>query len=194
MSAAATPNSSPYDNLSAKQCHQLPLPCSVNSTDTCVSQDDANTIYRLGHYEYAYRWRGAANSTLYSALKMGAWFTELRAHLQTAAEGGSKLKYLHKYVLRVRWADGSFAHDGSISPVLGLLQIAYPVWPGMGSEVVFELWQNEDDAAHYVRVLWSGQPLQTSTPLGTLDMVKLEDFDAYLEDTIPADLVAACQE
>lgn len=83
-----------YDNLSAKQCHQLLLPCSLNST-ACVSQEDANAIYRLGHYEYAYRWRGASNSTLYSALKMGAWFTELRAHMRDAVEG-SELRYLHK--------------------------------------------------------------------------------------------------
>jgi hypothetical protein len=47
-------------------------------------------------------------------------------------------------------SDGSFAHDGSIAPLLGLLQIdevsfiplpsggstdVQPVWPGMGSEV-----------------------------------------------------------
>lgn len=87
---------SPYDNLSAKQCHQKTLPCNVNNTAICVSQDDANSIYRLGHYEYAYRWRGAANSTLYSALKMGPWFQELRGHLLAAADGSSKIKYLHK--------------------------------------------------------------------------------------------------
>lgn len=46
---------SPYDNLSAKQCHQKPLPCSVNNTAVCITQDEANQIYRLGNYEYAYR-------------------------------------------------------------------------------------------------------------------------------------------
>jgi len=29
----------------------------------------------------------------------------------------------------------NIAHDGSISPLLGLLQIKGMVWPGMGSEV-----------------------------------------------------------
>ena len=47
--------SSPYDNFSAKQCHQKPLPCSVNNTALCISQADANEVYRLGNYEYAYR-------------------------------------------------------------------------------------------------------------------------------------------
>ena len=36
----------------------------------------------------------------------------------------------------------NFAHDGSIAPILGLLQLSQPVWPGMGSEVVFELWSS----------------------------------------------------
>lgn len=86
----------------------------------------------------------------------------------------------------------SFAHDGSVSPVLGLLQIAYPVWPGMGSEVVFELWESSKTKAYAVRVLWSGKPLVTSTPLGTLDMVPYDQFVAYLRSSIPADLVGAC--
>jgi len=68
------------------------------------------------------------------------------------------------------------AHDGSISPLLGLLQIDVMVWPGMGSEVVFELYKNACDQQYYIRVLWSGQPMKTSTPLGTLDMIKIEDF------------------
>lgn len=87
---------SPYDNLSAKQCHQKALPCSGNATDVCVSQEDADTIYRLGNWEYSYRWRGAENSTLYSALKMGVWFRELQAHVHAAADGTSPVKYRHK--------------------------------------------------------------------------------------------------
>lgn len=84
----------------------------------------------------------------------------------------------------------SFAHDGSVSPVLGVLQMAYPSWPGMGSEVVFELWRK--GGKPLVRVLFSGQPLDTSTPLGTLDMVPLDRLDGYLDSIIPRDMVAAC--
>jgi hypothetical protein len=32
----------------------------------------------------------------------------------------------------------------------------------------------------YIRVLFSGQPLVTSTPLGVLDMIKYEEFVGYL--------------
>ncbi|WVQ82669.1 hypothetical protein IAT38_004801 [Cryptococcus sp. DSM 104549] len=169
----------PYDNLSAKQCHGKALPCSLNNTAICTSQDDANAIYRLGNYEYAYKWRMAENSTLYSALTMGPWFKELQGHIKGKIDGSNAVKYFH-----------NFAHDGSVAPVLGLLQIDEPVWPGMGTEVVFELWKKSSD--YFVRVLFSGQPLKTSTPLGTLDMVKYETFEAYLADTIPDDLVKTC--
>nr|XP_018267388.1 acid phosphatase [Kwoniella dejecticola CBS 10117]OBR89546.1 acid phosphatase [Kwoniella dejecticola CBS 10117] len=172
----------PYDNMSAKQCHGKPLPCSVNNTAICVPQEDANTIYRLGNYEYAYRWRMAENSTLYSALTMGPWFIELQDHFKGKMDGSNPVKYAH-----------NFAHDGSVAPVLGLLQHDEPVWPGMGSEVVFELYKQSESGEYFVRVLFSGQPLKTSTPLGTLDMVPSGDFEAYLKDTIPENLTELCK-
>lgn len=120
-------------------------------------------------------------------------------------------------------ADGtSIAHDGSIAPLLGALQMAYPLWPGMGSEVVFELWKRKKSkrslwaaaaqyaatraeravgqttsgtkgkGKHYLRVLFNGQPLNTSTPLGVLDMVPLEEFEGYLAKTLPRDIVGLC--
>ena len=39
---------------------------------------------------------------------------------------------------------------------------------------VFELWKW--DTRHYLRVLWGGMPLKTSTPLGTLDLIPADDF------------------
>lgn len=47
---------------------------------------------------------------------------------------------------------------------------------------------------HYVRVLWNGQPMLTSTPLGRLDMVPLEDFTAYLDSLWPTDFVELCRQ
>ncbi|KNX49838.2 hypothetical protein CNBG_9523 [Cryptococcus deuterogattii R265] len=180
----------PYDNLSAKQCHGKPLPCSLNNTAICTSQEDADAIYRLGNYEYAYKWRMAENSTLYSALTMGGWFRELQGHMNGKIDGSNHVKYFH-----------NFAHDGSVSPVLGVLQIDQPMWPGMGTEIVFELWKKNTSSsssssssseAYFIRVLLSGQPLETSTPLGTLDMIPWDEFEKYLNETIPEDIVGMC--
>lgn len=72
------------------------------------------------------------------------------------------------------------------------------MWPGMGTEVVFELWKKKKTSSssssspYFIRVLLSGQPLETSTPLGTLDMVPWDEFERYLNETIPEDLVGMC--
>ncbi|KAF8877945.1 phosphoglycerate mutase-like protein, partial [Gymnopilus junonius] len=142
-----------YDNLSAKQCHGKALPCSVNDTSICVTQEEGNTVYRLGNWEYSYEFRDAPQSAQYSAMRYGAWALELKAHLQAKLDGTSELKYFH-----------NIAHDGSMAPLLGLLQVDQMVWPGMGSEVVFELYSaGGRSKSYFIRVLWGGQPMKTST-------------------------------
>lgn len=173
-----------YDNLSAKQCHSKSLPCSTNDTSLCVSQDEANTVYRLGNYEYSFYFRDAVNSTAYSALHFGAWFVELKARLEGKIHGSNRLKYYH-----------NIGHDGSMAPLMGFLQIDKMVWPGMGSEAVFELYKNSKrNGGYFIRVLWSGQPMNTSTPLGRLDMIPVEKFFDYIDTMVGsgAELFAAC--
>ncbi|KAI9638212.1 phosphoglycerate mutase-like protein [Dioszegia hungarica] len=167
----------PFDNLASKQSHGLPLPCSLDDRAFCIDQTHADRIYRLGNWESLHRYRGSPQSLLLSVLKMGDWITELRHNLEAAVRGEPML-YRH-----------NFAHDGSIAALLGILQIDRPEWPGMGAEAVFELyWRKEE---WFIRVLYSGQTLETSTPLGTLNMVKLSVFIAYLDQVIP-DLVEQC--
>lgn len=89
----------------------------------------------------------------------------------------------------------SFAHDGSLAALLGVLQIDKPLWPGLATEVVFELYNKRDEEGvqeYFIRVLFSGKPLVTSSPLGTLDMIKLEDFEEYLDSVLPEDIVGLC--
>ncbi|PPQ74665.1 hypothetical protein CVT24_003822 [Panaeolus cyanescens] len=172
-----------YDNMSAKQCHGKSLPCSVNDTSLCVTQQDANTIYRLGNWEYSWQYRDAPDSAKYAALRYGAWMLELKSHLQSKIDGTSSVKYFH-----------NIAHDGSISSLLGFLQISQMVWPGMGSEVVFELYRKESE--YFIRVLWGGQPMHTSTPLGVLDTIPYENFIAYIDKMVGSaqDLYAECNQ
>lgn len=157
-----------YDNLSARLCHQMPLPC--NGTN-CVTQADADMVFRLGQYEYSYYYRSSRAAFLYSLAIYGAYINELKNHLRNQVQGqGGDVKFLY-----------NVAHDGSVGPLLGALQISELPWPGMGSEVVFELWKGAD-ASHAVRVLWGGQPLNTTTPMGVLDMVPVDTFLNYLDN------------
>ncbi|KAF8192922.1 phosphoglycerate mutase-like protein [Pholiota molesta] len=172
-----------YDNLSAKLCHAKKLPCSLNDTSVCVTQDEANTVFRLGNWEYSYQFRDAPASAQYSALKYGAWVLELKSHLQAKVNGTSQIKYFH-----------NVAHDGSMSPLLGFLQVDQMVWPGMGSEIVFELYTSKSE--NFIRVLWGGQPMKTSTPLGVLDMIPLASFFSYIDTAIGSanDLFRGCNQ
>jgi len=180
-----------YDNLSARQCHAKPLPCKlvngVNST-TCVSQAEADEVYRLGNYEYSYVYRDDPRSLAASASSYGIWIGELTTHIRDFVDGTSNVIYRH-----------NVAHDGSISRLLSVLQLDVMVWPGMGSEVVFELYKkdlgwstaaptsssNSSVSEYYIRVLWKGQVLRSSNPsLGIMDMVPLETVLAYFDGLV----------
>lgn len=173
-----------YDNLSARQCHGRPLPCNA-STGACVSQDLANEVYRLGHWEYSQIYRDAGAESLAASVgSMGVWVAELAAHLRGVVakdddEGSGETSSSPRD--RTLWFH-NVAHDGSVSRLLGILQVDVMVWPGMGSEVVFELWKKdvagtsgESESGHYVRVLWGGKVLKSSNPsLGEMDMLPVE--------------------
>ncbi|SCZ98493.1 BZ3500_MvSof-1268-A1-R1_Chr3-1g05420 [Microbotryum saponariae] len=165
-----------YDNLSAKLCHGKPMGCKVGDPSTCVNSADAETVFRIGQYEYFYKFRSAPQSATYSTLLIAAFLQELRSHLQAGVQGG----YRH-----------NVAHDGSMSLLLGAFQVDKMVWPGMGSELIFELYNNKYDR-QAIRILWGGKPLVTSGPLGTIDMVDVRRFYQYLSDQLPTNLVTAC--
>ncbi|THV71438.1 hypothetical protein D6C98_04166 [Aureobasidium pullulans] len=162
-----------FDNLSARLCHSKPLPCNA-TTGKCVTPTQANEVFRLGEYEYNYLYRTAGPQTLeYARRSYGIWVAELADHLRTAQHGNSSVIYRH-----------DVAHDGSISRLLALLQIQEMVWPGMGSEVIFELYSKHNE--WFVRILWSGQVSKSSSPaLGhEVDMVPLDNVLAYFDGLV----------
>jgi acid phosphatase len=171
-----------FDNLSSRQCHDKPLPCKlvdgVNST-TCVTQDLANAVYRLGHWEYSQIYRDHQSSLSASAASYGVWPAEVAVHLREAMEGTRDTIYVH-----------NVAHDGSVSRLLSILQLDEMVWPGMGAEVVFELYKKKggggsSENGYYVRVLFGGQVLKSSNPtLGKMDMIPVDTLLGYLDDLI----------
>ncbi|KAI9737212.1 MAG: hypothetical protein M1818_005744 [Claussenomyces sp. TS43310] len=170
-----------YDNLSARQCHGKPLPCKlvhgVNST-VCVTQAMADEVYRLGNWEYSYLYRNDSRSLDAAVGSFGIWIGELSQHISDVIEGKSEATYFH-----------NVAHDGSISRLLSILQVDAMVWPGMGAEVVFEVWAKYDwderVDAHYMRVLWGGKVLRSSNPtLGLMDMVPLKTVLAYFDGLV----------
>ncbi|KAK4204786.1 histidine phosphatase superfamily [Triangularia verruculosa] len=157
-----------FDNLSAKQCHSRPLPCSPTG---CITQELADSVYRLGQWEYSYLYRGSQQALNASVAGFGVWIAELLAHVTEVVKGeGGPVKYRH-----------NVAHDGSISRLLGILQADEMHWPGMGAEVVFEVFKLEK--RYFIRVLYGGQPLKSSSPMLKGDkngMIPVEKVIGYL--------------
>jgi hypothetical protein len=164
-----------YDNLSSRQCHAKPLPCSINDTTSCVSQEQANTVYRLGQYEYSFIYRDSPQSLLASVGSYGVFLAELAQNIRDRISGTSPVIYRH-----------NVAHDGSVSRLLSILQIEQMVWVGMGSEVVFEVYSKAGNAEkRYLRILWGGQVLRSSNPtLGKVDMLDADVFLAYIDGLV----------
>lgn len=145
-----------FDNLSAKLCHAVPLPCrsSLSSPSNshsdpdnqCITPSLASAVFRRGMYEYSYIYRDAPESLPAATASYGLFLAELAANLRRAATAtatatdadagtstateDSFVKYRHH-----------IAHDGSISRLLSILQLEVMGWPGMGAEIVFEVWR-----------------------------------------------------
>jgi hypothetical protein len=164
-----------YDNLSARQCHAKPLPCSPDSASQCVTQDKADSVYRLGQYEYSFIYRDAPQSLQAAVGSYGVWLAELAQNMRDAVTGKSEVLYRH-----------NVAHDGSVSRLLSILQVEQMVWVGMGSEVVFEVYASEKEGGKaFLRILWGGQVLRSSSPtLGEVDMLDLEVFLGYVDGLV----------
>lgn len=169
-----------FDNLSSRLCHQKTLPCNTRSeTERCIERKDADKVFRLGEYEYAFTYRSAGKQTLEaSSASFGVWTAELASHLRTASDSSKPLDTVYRHYV---------AHDGSLARLLSILQLDMMVWPGMGSEVVFELYSK--GPGHYVRILWSGLPLKSSTPTLQAEdhMIPVERLLGYFDGLVGKD-------
>lgn len=124
-----------FDSLSSRLCHSMPLPCNATlpTGQQCITQEEAEEVFRLGMWEYSHIYRDAPESLSASAASFGVWLAELAQHLRDRATGRTELVYMH-----------NVAHDGSISRLLSALQVDVMVWPGLGSEIVFELYKSRE--------------------------------------------------
>ncbi|KAA8614502.1 hypothetical protein TUN199_03718 [Pyrenophora tritici-repentis] len=169
-----------YDNLSARQCHAKPLPCHISNKTLCVSQRQADAVYRLGQYEYSFVYRDSPLSLRAAVAAYGVFTAELADNIRAAVAGKSRVLYRH-----------NVAHDGSLARLLSILQIEQMVWVGMGSEVVFEIYKKSVDVGckYFIRILWGGQVLRSSNPSlgvkgGAVDMLELDIFLAYVDGLV----------
>ena len=71
-----------FDNLSARLCHAKPLPCNASlRAPNCITQSQANAVFRRGEYEYAYTWRLDPLSLQAATAGYGVWLAELASSM-----------------------------------------------------------------------------------------------------------------
>jgi 2-phosphoxylose phosphatase len=155
-------------------CHQKALPCQIGNTTNCITQTDADSVFRRGQYEYSFIYRDSPASLPAAVGSFGIWMAELAQNLRDALNGTSISPVLYRH---------NIAHDGSISRLLSFLQVDVMVWPGMGAEVVFELYSRQ--GCYFLRILWGGQVLRSSNPsLGRVDMLPVDTFLQYVDGLV----------
>lgn len=153
-----------FDNFSAKVGHGIALP-------EGISDEKLAEIRKLGDIDYQLLY----GNQEYCVLSYSKYLTELLERLGRAGSG--KLLYRH-----------NVAHDGSLARLLGVLQDNNMGWPGMGTEVVFEVWKSSGSGKHQIRVLKNGAVLTSTGPWARMENINLTDFIAHhrkLLDTFP---------
>ncbi|KAJ8065814.1 hypothetical protein OCU04_006477 [Sclerotinia nivalis] len=172
------------DNFQARLCNGYPLPCSPTNSSYCVTQDMAEEVFRAGDWEWNYYWRTNPFVQQYIQVVEGLFIGDIVSRLESVANGTiQEGKYSHIFV-----------HDGDIGPIAGALGINALRWPGMGSNIAFEIWKIQNTTAkidgHFARVLYSGQPMKSV--YGDMDWMPLETVLNILRRFMPVDIVELC--
>lgn len=117
------------DNFQARLCNGYRLPCSRKDPTACATTADADAVFRAGDWEWNYWWRQNQHASQYIQFVKGPFLQEIVTRLEAVTQGTLKRVYTHHFV-----------HDGDMGPVLGALGIQQLRWPGMGSNIAFEVW------------------------------------------------------
>ena len=144
----------------------------IGNSTFCVTPSIANEVFRLGLYEYSYIYRSSPQSFSASTASYGVYVAELAQNIRDTVSGASAVVYKH-----------NVAHDGSLAMLLSVLQVDVMIWPGLGAELVFEIYN--ENGERFVRILWGGSLFRSSNPvLGLVNMLPLDTLLGYLDGLV----------
>ncbi|KAJ5950981.1 Histidine phosphatase superfamily clade-2 [Penicillium vulpinum] len=175
------------DNFQGRLCNGYRLPCNVSDSSDCATMEMAEQVFRAGDWEWNYYWRNNPEVVKYIQAVKGLFISEIIGRLQAVVDGKSSIDYSHIFI-----------HDGDIGPMLGALGIDTLRWPGMASNIAFEIWETQDrkgkhgkyEKSYYARVLYSGHPIRTIH--GVLDWVPVSQLIDILKVYVPEDIKTLC--
>ena len=122
----------------------------------------------------SYIWNASPNADEYVRYSFGVFVQELARRLRAIKDG----KDSHKLTVRVRVRDlacpvsppllidplpqAFIGHDGTMVRLFKTLAQPKILWPGLGSEAIFEVYQTRSSKAMHVRILAYGTTLTSS--------------------------------
>lgn len=126
------------DNFQARLCNGYQLPCNVLNISQCATMNQAEEVFRGGDWEWNYWYRTNPQAKLYIQTVEGPFIADIIRRLRAVQNGTSEIKYEH-----------DFLHDNDVGPIAGALGINALRWPGMASNIAFEVWY-VDKFQHFV--------------------------------------------
>lgn len=120
----------------------------------------------------SYIWNASPNADEYVRYSFGVFVQELARRLRAIKDG----KDNHKLTVRVRGLacpvspallidrppQAFIGHDGTMVRLFKTLAQPKILWPGLGSEAIFEVYQTRSSKAMHVRILAYGTTLTSS--------------------------------
>ncbi|ORX78455.1 phosphoglycerate mutase-like protein [Anaeromyces robustus] len=150
------------DVFLARACHNMKLPCveeNCKYTTEMLQQINDNA-----DFEYGYIFSKAEHSKKYLTVGIGYFLREIINNM------GSTVGSKHDRDLSKTPSFYIFsAHDNSVAPIMGALGVEPMEWPPYASNLIFELWKDNDsniDSVNFndyvVRVIYNGEVIKTN--------------------------------
>lgn len=170
------------DNVYARTCHSMTLPCSTQSGE-CMTNSLALAMVAESDRLLCATYMGAQGGMVSSGLSIYPFMAELLANMDAA------VKYRKPAGNATEEADAPptfllyVGHDTVIAPVLASLGAYDCRWPPYASHVEIELWEktseNGTTPAYFFRLLYNSRPV-THFANGCHDVKNLAGSDAGL--------------
>ncbi|ORX88855.1 phosphoglycerate mutase-like protein [Basidiobolus meristosporus CBS 931.73] len=164
-------------------CNNYPLPCSLDNSNQCISDEMAVRSFVGNDFEAAWTMRDSPLSHEANRLGIGLFLSELRRSIHNSL--GKGLKSPAKMEI-------FSGHDTTVQPILGVLRADDFRWPPYASSLIFELWQDKHTGAAFLRVLYNGDVLRS--PVCDFNLCPLETFLSQIDHYIPLDILTECKQ
>ncbi|KAF9299175.1 hypothetical protein BGZ74_009022 [Mortierella antarctica] len=163
--------------------------CQKGQPDRCVTPAMSDLVATKSSLETSILYRDAPQSRQYLRLGMGPLAKEIVDNFVTALQRTTLSRRSDSNVPQFKLYSG---HDGTIGPLLGLLESTDLRWPPYASNLIFELW-TAPSGERFVRIFQNGSIMQTTTKWCNLEWCPISQFVANMQKYIPQDILGECE-